>query len=219
MKISASPENPQHMEILFEKDKDRLFSTLQTYLVLNACFAKGFLPPEEWGPGDWFFYQCKAYGPYEIRLPLFGPIENAKRGIDASYIKLTVTPSRAAPDSSSGAPNVREYIFKMIFPIFTEFYENHVDEIGKCFGEAAATWPEVWQFARVIRNAMAHGSRLSITSAKAKPVKWKGLVYGPEQNDREIFGTDIEIGDLLMMMFLMSGSLDDADLVNKLRGR
>lgn len=218
MKYSSAPNNPNNMELLIEKGKDRLFSTLHTYLVLNACFAKGFLPQEEWNPGDWFFYQCKAYGPLEIRLPLVGPIENAKLGLEADYVKLTVTPSARKPNSSLSEPNVHAYVFKMIFPIFTEFYENHLGDIRGCFGETAVKWPPIWQFARIVRNAMAHGSRINITNPNAAPVVWKGLSYGPAQNGREIFGVDIEVGDILMMMFLMSSALDGVHLANKLRG-
>lgn len=218
MKYSPAPDNPNQIELLIEKDKDRLFSTLHTYLVLNACFAKGFLPSEEWLPGDWFFYQCKAYGPLEIRLPLVGPIENAKLGLEANYIKLTVVPLTPRPDSSLSAPNVHAYVFKMIFPIFTEFYENHLGEIRSCYGDAAAKWPTIWQFARIVRNAMAHGSHIDITNPNAAPVSWKGLSYGPAQNGRKIFGADIEVGDILMLMFLMSSALDGVDIANKLRG-
>ncbi|WP_131798474.1 hypothetical protein [Acidovorax sp. GW101-3H11] len=218
MKSSPVPNHPGHTELLVEKGTDRLFSTLQTYLVLNACFAKGFLPPEEWGQGDWFFYQCKAYGPFEVRLPLVGPIENAKLGLEANYVKLTLAPWTPRPDSPLSEPNVHAYVFKMIFPIFTEFYENHLVEIQRCFGEAAAKWPPIWQFARVVRNAMAHGSRINFKNPNAVPVSWKGLSYGPAQNGRNIFGTDIEVGDILVLMFLMSATFDAIDIADKLRG-
>lgn len=64
---------------------------------------------------------------------------------------------------------------------------------------------------------MAHGSRIKIDNVKAAPVSWKGLSYGPEQNGREIFGTDIEVGDLLMLMILMSADLDNIELIKNLR--
>lgn len=195
------------------RGQSRLYDILSTYIVLNECFFRAFSEDtSDWQPGEWMFYQCQAIGAYQVRLPLVGPVRGVKSGRTWDYISLTIAEFHGRPDPRLAEVNVNAFAFKLLTPFFTEFYENHVPLIREKFSGNPAEWPGVWNFARVIRNAIAHGGSLAIDSPNAPVARWQSLVYGHEQNGRAIFGTDIAVGDLLILMFELSKQLDEFDV-------
>lgn len=88
----------------------------------------------------------------------------------------------------------------MLFQTFaqamaTNYFERYKKEIRAKYG-AIQNWPPVWNFARVVRNAMAHGGRISIEKSSEPSVSWKGLTYGFDDNGRDILCQDLWPGDL-----------------------
>ena len=61
-------------------------------------------------------------------------------------------------------------------------------------------WPPPLNFARVVRNAIAHGA-IKINDPKSAPVSWRGLSYSHADNGKKIVGTDLKLGELLALMF------------------
>lgn len=86
----------------------------------------------------------------------------------------------------------------------TSFFEGHRNAIDGKFGNIA-TWPPVWNFARVVRNAMSHGGVINIQNPNAAPVHWNGLTYAPADNGRRILHTDLWPGDLMDLLIEMDG--------------
>ncbi|WP_156950572.1 hypothetical protein, partial [Hyphomonas oceanitis] len=79
----------------------------------------------------------------------------------------------------------------------TNFYERHQQSIIDKFGkDPNLSWPNVWNFARVVRNAMSHRGELHFRSSSAPTVSWKGLSYSFSDNGRNILHQDIWPGDL-----------------------
>lgn len=92
--------------------------------------------------------------------------------------------------------------------LITNYFERHRHDIVDKFGtDVNSSWPSVWNFARVVRNAMAHGGEILIRSPTAPPVNWKGLSYSPNDNGRNILHTDLWPGDLLDLLIEMDSHL------------
>ena len=93
----------------------------------------------------------------------------------------------------------------MIAPIYLMFFERYNDWLTETYGDAI-NWPSTLNFARVVRNAIAHG-KINIRNPATLPVTWKGLSYGYPENGRTIIGTDMRLGDVLILMFEIDGEL------------
>lgn len=106
-----------------------------------------------------------------------------------------VTPLPAGETVNLGALN--HLIFGLSQMMIVSYVENHKDHLKTKYGPVA-TWPPVWQFARIVRNAMSHGNKVNITDGKA--ATWKGLTYSPAENGRPVVNADLFPADLIVML-------------------
>ena len=97
--------------------------------------------------------------------------------------------------STSGLQSV---IFAVGQPIFLMFFERYNVWLTDNLGDAT-NWPMTLNFARVVRNAIAHG-KINIRSKAAPAVSWKSLSYSHADSGRQIIGTDMNIADLIGLM-------------------
>jgi hypothetical protein len=94
-------------------------------------------------------------------------------------------------------------------PYFVEYYETYkqwmFDRCGK-----SDLWPEVWRFARVVRNAISHGGKVRIEKQTEPIVQWYGAAYDYGSNGKVAFGPngDLEFADMVVLMFEMDDALD-----------
>ncbi len=104
-----------------------------------------------------------------------------------------------------------------ILPIqasFIRYFENYRVEIEKIKGSDPYNWPEPWNFARVIRNASAHGGTIKFDNLDAKEVVWPtaNLMYSPKDNDKKIFFTDFSVVEIVILMEEMDKALTEITL-------
>lgn len=85
---------------------------------------------------------------------------------------------------------------------FLRYHETYRSHIGIAFRLAWNKIPEVWRFATVVRNAIAHSGRITINDPNFRAVTWQGLTYDHSSNGREI---QRELGptDLLILLIHM----------------
>ena len=89
---------------------------------------------------------------------------------------------------------------------YFERYKRHFEASDGRFDEDKA--PPVWNFARVVRNAMSHGGVLTL-KPRSRAVSWKGLHYSGAQAGRSILHTDIYPGDLFDLLRDMDSALPE----------
>ncbi len=90
---------------------------------------------------------------------------------------------------------------------FIRYYETLVPEVEDKFGSDPQRWPSVWNFARVIRNAFAHGGKIYFQKPISPIVSWKTQTYSPSDNGRQIMGKDISHGDIILLMAEMDAAI------------
>lgn len=89
----------------------------------------------------------------------------------------------------------------------TNFYERNLPQVKARFGHGSQTWPSVWNFGRVVRNAMSHGGRITFRNLHAPAVRWRTLQYSPADNGRQILHTDLWPGDLFNLILDMDAAI------------
>jgi hypothetical protein len=90
---------------------------------------------------------------------------------------------------------------------FIRYFETLRPNVEIRFGDDPYQWPVAWNFARVIRNAFVHDSKIHFRNANAASITWKTQSYSPTDNGREIMGKDISHGDIIFLMAEMDASV------------
>jgi hypothetical protein len=148
---------------------------------------------------------------YGLAVPLRGPLEHAIAGTTPTLIEIGIITTQATltepmPNVKAQTGELRGVLAHAISPIFLMFFERYNDWMTATHGDAV-NWPPTLNFSRVIRNAAAHG-KINIRNPGAPPVSWRGLTYGPADNGRQIIGPDIQLGEMLALIFDASDALD-----------
>ncbi len=90
---------------------------------------------------------------------------------------------------------------------FLRYFESNKPTIEAAHSSDPNGWPPVWNFARLVRNAFAHGGFLDIRNPSAAPLSWRGITYGPGDNGNQILFSDFTPVEMLMLMEEMDGEL------------
>lgn len=90
---------------------------------------------------------------------------------------------------------------------FILYYEANIKSVRKVFGSNVKDLEPIWAFARVIRNAAAHGGAINIGDANFQPVSWYGLKYGPMDTGRQVVDVDVFSTDIIFLMLEMEAVL------------
>lgn len=148
---------------------------------------------------------------WPLAIPLRGPLEMALTERVPAHIEIGIItdPSElskvlpAAKHRTNGLLGVMSHV---IAPIFLMFFERYNDWLDKALGEAV-NWPPTLNFARVVRNSVAHG-KITIRNPAAEPVSWRDLTYSYPDNGRKIVGEDVSVGEIIALIFDASDALD-----------
>lgn len=133
-------------------------------------------------------------GPIYQRL--LSPTKRMPRVLKA--IKRPIDQSVSHPLQVS---KVQPIMVRLIADAFLSYYERYVNAVKRKWGKAA-NWPMVWQFARVVRNTIAHNGKIYFKKEKAPSVDWRTLTYSPNDNDqkRHLLYDEITGVELILLM-------------------
>ena len=90
---------------------------------------------------------------------------------------------------------------------FIRYYETMISQVEKAFGSDRKNWPPIWNFGRVVRNAFAHGGKITFENPLAANVSWKNITYSPSDNGRQIMYKDIAYVEVVYLMDEMDAVL------------
>ncbi len=110
---------------------------------------------------------------------------------------------KAKPASFKKITGIRRLHMTLIQIAFINYFEKTKPIIKNKYG---TNWPPVWNFASVIRNALAHGGRIRIDDPDAKRVSWMTLTYSPLDNGKQIMYQDIRPVELILLMVEMDSA-------------
>jgi hypothetical protein len=145
---------------------------------------------------------------HDFALPLRGPFEHALEGTMPDRIEIGLQKRNGSllenpKVVTKGLASVMTHITA---PYFIIVFDRYIHSIGSQFGEVR-NWPPILNFARVVRNAAAHG-KVKFDNPNAQAVSWRNLTYSPLDNGRQLIGGDMQLGDVLGLSFDVSDELD-----------
>lgn len=188
----------------------RYFVDFVSYLVAAVGFAHAIDSvrgeASTYQPMDTVLFSCKQSPAqwYWAPAALLGRL-SLKMDIEEIYFRrfdALLPPTTAILELGSLTPLFQTFAQALA----TNYFERYRHQIKQSYG-GISHWPSVWNFARVVRNAMAHGGRISILNEDEKPVTWKGLTYSYADNGRDILRTDLWPGDLFDLIQEMDAAL------------
>lgn len=91
---------------------------------------------------------------------------------------------------------------------FISYYESQIDNIKSRYSGSSDSWPGVWNFARIVRNALSHNGKIHITNISAEPVSWSGYTYSYQNNGHAILFTDLGFVEFILLMEEMDSHLN-----------
>ena len=145
-------------------------------------------------------------------IPLRGPLELALKNQKPDLIEIGVLTDPKKIEEPLKNPIVAQTTgFELVLsytmaPLFIMYFERYSVWLKAKYGQGH-NWPSVLDFARVVRNAAAHGG-IDFRNPGVRDVKWRGLTYGYKDKGRPIIGTDLHIGEMLALMFDSNEALD-----------
>jgi len=91
--------------------------------------------------------------------------------------------------------------------MYVNYFERQRPSLEAKYGENITGLPEDWNFARVVRNSVAHGNAVFFHNSRAKSVSWRGPTYAPTDNRRRVMNGELWAADLIYLMMDMDGHL------------
>lgn len=107
--------------------------------------------------------------------------------------------------SGASTSGFSQTLLHLCEPIFLAFFEPYSQWLKANLGDGV-NWGSTLNFARVVRNAVAHGA-INIRNPGAPPVEWCGLRYSHASNGRRIIGSDLSMGDLIALTLEINNEL------------
>jgi hypothetical protein len=155
---------------------------------------------------------CKQF-PIIVRYAVLKPTLSIVREEPLTEIAFAFTPLNppALPldKPKTKVKGVGRALTSAISPVFVDFYEKHRHWLRATFGSDTTAWPPLFNFARMLRNFISHTEgRVHFDNPKAAAVTWHHLSYSPVDEGKAVMGYDIDVGDLIVLMFELSDELD-----------
>jgi hypothetical protein len=95
----------------------------------------------------------------------------------------------------------------MIANAFVKYFEETRSLAQKKYSTDTQRWPSVWNFGRVMRNALGHKGAIKIDNPNAQAVKWRALSYSPSDNGKAILYHDVTAVELILLMEEMDAAI------------
>ncbi|MFN9473942.1 hypothetical protein [Acidovorax sp.] len=100
-------------------------------------------------------------------------------------------------------PAFERVVCQMMGSLFLRFFESRLSKLKAHYGETKALWPDIWQFADAVRNAIGHNDCFQITRKGFVSATWREITLTPESHGRQWFGFDpacLAPGDVLLLI-------------------
>lgn len=114
-----------------------------------------------------------------------------------SEIHLNIRPGGPPPAKSPRLSSVQLLMSSLYEHAFIAYFENNRAGM-EAKHDGVRGWPPVLTFARIVRNAFAHGGTVDIRDGAT--ATWGNVTYSPSSNGRRVLYNDLSSGDLTLLM-------------------
>jgi len=116
----------------------------------------------------------------------------------------------SSPQRPTGIPNgielqnegVSKMVTQLVGAMFLKFYERNAARAKLAYPTGPKTWPEVWRFAWLLRNAIAHGDKWNISDPNFPSTTWHGITVDQSASGCNWYDLNMYIGggDVILLM-------------------
>jgi hypothetical protein len=198
--------------------EDRLFEPMRNLMVIvDALFTaviaqkKGSGPSDRPGRGSGVDIECAQF-PTWVRLPVGAPILAIARNEAAVSVELTFHKQESSLTNPFEANVLHKTLMNLVSPLFVNFFEQYEPWMSKHFNSDTKSWPALLDFGRLVRNWISHHhGKIHFEKPSYPGVEWHHLKYVPSDEGKLVIGDDLQLGDMIVLMFEISDELDRLD--------
>lgn len=200
--------------LIFTKTSHRFFDDLVTFLASIASIGVAFDAhcggnAQPFKPSEYLTLEGMAkvsnielrFFPHQMMQTL------SSNGWPADLMIEDMPLSHPCPSHPFELTGLKGLHGSMIESAFVHYFETARPLAENIYGNDPYGWPAVWNFARVIRNAFAHGGEITFKNAVAQAVSWKTLTYAPSDNGRQILYQDVTPVEIILLMHEMDSQI------------
>ncbi len=197
--------------VIFYRDSSRLFLTVERLsLFLQTLYLSWKLllgQNTKFDVDSNVTVDCRRFDK-QILFFIHGDLENIIQDIEPREVVVQVGGVMRKDGGVTTDRFVRliRNAFEIEFSLFFDGYSGWI----KASESNCHNWLPIWNFARVVRNAISHGGAVNINSPGAPRVAWRGVEYDHTKLGRRV-EEDISIGDLVFLMMEMDAELDSLE--------
>jgi hypothetical protein len=139
-------------------------------------------------------------------FPTHSLMHEVVRNIWPRELKLTLSTSSVPLHQSNPvelqSSGIEKMITQLVGATFLKYYERHAHLPKFAHPGGPKTFPELWRFAWLLRNAIAHGDKWKISDPTFPTTSWNGISVSPADNEQPWFkiGKYIAGGDVILLM-------------------
>jgi hypothetical protein len=200
--------------------EDRLFEPMRNLMVIvDALFTaviaqkKGAGPNDRPRRGSTVIIECAQF-PTWVRLPLGGPILAIANNEAAVTVELTFHKQKSSPTGKDllEVNPLHKTLMDLVTPIFVDFFEQYKPWMLTHFNSDTKSWPTLLDFGRMVRNWISHHhGKVHFENPSYPGVEWHHLKYVPSDEGKLVIGSDLQLGDMIVLMFEISDELNRLD--------
>ena len=148
-------------------------------------------------------YGSVAHACFPIHSLMHGLIRNEwPQALPLVLLPNTTRPSAIPNGIELQSDAIANLIVQLVGSAYLKYYERSVGRVRAAHPGNPMTWPELWRFAWLLRNAIAHGDRWKLNNASFPPTTWHGVTVSPQDNSQPWFNVTRYVGggDVLLLL-------------------
>jgi len=198
--------------MLLERDRHGFFDDLANYLICLVSLTLTFElyitgKSEIYAPDHTLIVDGKHSGislifyPTSLLDPFFG-------GTWPTQLRLEAQPVTVPADAKLSLGILERPVHAFAQEMLVTYFERNLPLVKAVYGESHRQWPPEWDFARVVRNSVAHSGRIRFLKTSSPSVSWRGLTYAATDNGRHIHD-DLWTADLIILLLDMDKAISE----------
>ena len=142
-----------------------------------------------------------------VSFPIHSLMHGVVRNTWPISLQLMIHPASTVLDSIPNpielqSVGVEKMITQLIGTTFLKYYERNASRPKHAHPAGPKSWPDLWRFAWLLRNAIAHGDRWKIDDDTFPPTTWNGISISPNDSNQPWYNITKYIGggDVILLM-------------------
>ena len=140
-------------------------------------------------------------------FPIHSLMHGVVRNIWPQSLQLMIHPATTVLSSipnpiSLQSAGIEKMITQLVGATFLKYYERNSSRPKLAFPGGPKTWPELWRFAWLLRNAIAHGDKWKIDDHSFPTTVWNGIAVSPSDTNQPWYSVTKYVGggDVILLM-------------------